>query len=49
MPKHNTDGAIGNCLPASPTYEKQIRYIMTKASRDTVSCPDSLVISSISL
>jgi hypothetical protein len=39
----NTDGLI-NWLPASPAYTRQIHYIMTKASRDTVGSPDKSVL-----
>jgi hypothetical protein len=38
----NSDGLI-NWLPASPVYSRQIRYNMTKASRDTVGSPDKSV------
>jgi len=44
----NSDGLI-NWLPASPFPSRQIRYIMTKASRDTVGSPDYFVISPQSL
>ncbi len=37
--------SIPGCLPASPVHPRRIRYNMTKASRDTVVSPDSLVIS----
>ena len=37
--------SVLGCLPASPHYTRQIRYIMTKASRDTVGSPDHVTVS----
>jgi len=45
---YNSDGLI-NWLPASPAYSRQMRYSMTKASRDTVGSPDYFSISPKSL